>query len=501
MKKSRGRGIILSYGFIFCNMICGLFLSSFLLRQLGDTEYGLYQTISAFATYLVMLEFGTGTVMCRNIAVCRNSEDKDRLKNNISTIWYLTVFLSLVIVAVSAVFYINIGNIYANTMTAGQIASGKNVFIVITAFLVFSFYTQTANGILMGFEDYTFSQVMKLVKLISRTALLVALILFKPYAILIALVDAGIGLIVLVVTLIHCIKNYGVRFRLRDFDKKILWDSAPLCLALVIQSFVNQANNSVDKFLIGIMMSIESVAVYSVAQYIYQVFSSVTTTPISMYLPKVAKDITSGYEGKQLTDSLVQPCRLVVLLGGMIVGGFFAVGKQFIMLVYGTDKQEAWLYALIIMIPMFINMSNGILINVLDVLKKRLMRSCVLFFTTVLNIVLSILLMKAWGMIGAVIATAVSTFIGQILVMNIYYAKKINIKVMYLFGRIYSGILPIIIIASVASYFVAKFISNNTLSMLTGGALFLFVTLICCMIFGFNDYEKNLVKRLLKIKK
>ena len=39
------------------NMITGLVLSSFLLRALGDTEYGLYQTIASFATDLVLREF------------------------------------------------------------------------------------------------------------------------------------------------------------------------------------------------------------------------------------------------------------------------------------------------------------------------------------------------------------------------------------------------------------------------------------------------------------
>lgn len=221
---------------------------------------------------------------------------------------------------------------------------------------------------------------------------------------------------------------------------------------------------------------------------------------LQRHIYKIAKDITRGYEGKQLTDSLVQPCRLVVLLGGMILGGFFAVGKQFIELVYGADKIEAWLFALIIMVPMFINMSNGILINVLDVLKKRLMRSYVLFFTTVINIVLSILLLKVYGMIGAVIATAISTLIGQILIMNIYYAKKINIKVLYLFGRIYSGVLPIIIASSIISYFVAKLFNITIVSLFAGGLLFIALTLTGCLIFGFNEYEKNLFRRFLRIK-
>lgn len=60
MKSSRGVGISISYINTALNMICGLFLSSFLLRHLGDNEYGLYQTVAAFATYLVLLEFGAG---------------------------------------------------------------------------------------------------------------------------------------------------------------------------------------------------------------------------------------------------------------------------------------------------------------------------------------------------------------------------------------------------------------------------------------------------------
>ena len=72
---NRKAGIILSYTNTLLNMAVGLFLSAFLLRMLGDSEYGMYQTMSSFATYLVLLEFGTGTVMARNLSVCRSKEN------------------------------------------------------------------------------------------------------------------------------------------------------------------------------------------------------------------------------------------------------------------------------------------------------------------------------------------------------------------------------------------------------------------------------------------
>ena len=102
--------------------------------------------------------------------------------------------------------------------------------------------------------------------------------------------------------------------------------------------------------------------------------------------------------------------------------GFFAIGRQFICLVYGSSKQEAWIYALIIIVPMFINMTNGILVNVLNVTNKRLARSLILIGTTALNIVLTWFFIDWIGIIGAVIATAISTLLGQVILMNIYYS-------------------------------------------------------------------------------
>ena len=86
--QKRSVGIAISYMDKVINMVCGLFLSSFLLRSLGDTEYGIYKSISSFVNYLVLLEFGTGTVMARNISLCKGKgASQEEIDKNVSTIW------------------------------------------------------------------------------------------------------------------------------------------------------------------------------------------------------------------------------------------------------------------------------------------------------------------------------------------------------------------------------------------------------------------------------
>ena len=148
MIRKRSVGITISYINMVVNMITGLVLSSFLLRTLGDTEYGLYQTIASFSTYLVLLEFGTGTVMTRNVSVCLNNTEpekrQEQVNRNYSTIWIISLVLSVVIIAVSFVFYLNLGNIYANSMNASQIKYGKNIFLFLIVYIIVNVYDDTA---------------------------------------------------------------------------------------------------------------------------------------------------------------------------------------------------------------------------------------------------------------------------------------------------------------------------------------------------------------------
>lgn len=506
--KKRGIGIVLSYANTALNMITGLVLSSFLLRVLGDTEYGLYQTVSSFSTYLVLLEFGTGTVMTRNISVCLNSakseKRQDAVNRNYSTIWFISLIISLVMIIVGLVFYSCMGIIYAKTMTVEQIGYGKTIFLILLAFIVSNYLTQNINGMLLAHEEYAFEKIVFLVKLILRTLLLIGVIYFFRYSILIAVIDLGLSVAALIVTFVYCRKKYHIKVSLRYFDKSVFIMSIPMCLALMLQAVTNQANSNVDKFVIGVMMSMESVALYSIVQYVFTMFSSVATIPVSMFLPEVSRNMSKKLSPEEFTDTLVYPCRLTTIICGTILFGFFAVGKQFIALFYGADKTDAWVYALIILVPMFVNMTDAVIINVLDVANKRLVRSLALLGTTIANIILTVLLIGQLGIIGAVLATAVSLVVGNIIVMNVYYYKTFKIRILYLYKEAYKGVLPIQIVSALIAYFSALWIDNTLLSFLTGGLVFVVLSFSMMALFGLKVNEKErlagLIRKVIKRK-
>lgn len=488
--------MVLSYTQSILNMVVGLFMSSFVLRQLGDTEYGVYQTITAFANYLILLEFGTGTVMTRNIAACRAGESSQlSIQKNISTIWSVTSGLACAILAVSVVFYCSIGAVYKNSLNNAQILLSRQMFVFITIQLVSTYLSQTLNGIMLGFEHYTYASTVSIIRIITRTTAIVLLLINIKSALLITVVDATLALVQMLITYVYCCKKNKVKINYLNFDKAILKSSLPMCIALLLQTIINQANNMIGKFTLGVMMTPEDVTLYSVALYVFSMFSAMVTIPVSLYTPQVTKNVVSGVEGLPLTKTLVQPSRLIVVIGGSILFGFIAAGRPFIALVYGRKYLSAWMMAVILMVPMFVNMTNSLSINVLDAKNKRLARSLILMVTTAINIGLTIVLIIKIGIIGAAIATGASMIL-QVIVINIYYSRVINIKVYYLYRHAYKGILLFQLFGAGAGWIVSNIIDNLLVSLLASGGVYVFVAFGGFLIFGKNDRELSAFNKM-----
>lgn len=490
--KSRKTGIILSYIYFVINVILSIVISAFIIRKVGKTYYGVYQSMTAFISYLVLLEFGTSALMTRNISLLKKDGSDDQLINkNISTIWSLTLFLSGLIIAFAFVFFLSIDFIYSGSFSEAQIILGKKLFVIASANLIFTFLTNTLDGLILAYENYTFCNIIKIGKLLLRSVLLVILLTIKSDIFFVAIIDAVLGLIGFVITLLFCIFKIKFVFRFKYFDKKILVSCLPLAFAMLLQTIVNTANGIVDKFLISIMMKPEDVTLYSISMTIFNMYSTIATLPVTMFMPAIAADIKRGIGKNELTDRLVPACRLNVVVTGLVGLGFFVVGKQFISIIYGKEYIEAWFYAMLIILPMFFNMTNAVIINVLDIYNKRHVRSIILLITTALNILITIFGIKYLGMIGAALGTAVSLIL-QTIILNIYYNNNIKIGIPYLFKRSYSGIISSLFFAAFAAYSIQNKINNVIASFFIGGLSFLisFIILFFSSTSNFAERQK-----------
>lgn len=497
MKSGRSKGLTLSYLYLVLNTVIGIFMSAFIIRTVGQTDYGVYQSMTAFMSYLILLEFGMGSIMTRNISLCKKdgSEEKN-IRKSTSTIWTVTLILGVAISVAAIVFWSVIDSVYAESLTPEQIVFGKKIFLFAAGTLIFGFITQPLNGFLIGYENYVFGKLIDTVKLVLRTGLLIVLLQWQQNVFLVVIVDFILSITCFVITFLYCVIKFHAKLIPKYFDRTVFRQMLPLAFAMMLQTIVNTANTSVDRFLISIMMTPENVSVYSVSMSMFSMFSSIATLPVTMFMPAIAKSIKAGLAGRELTETLVRPCRLNVLISGAVAFGFLCVGRPFVEIVFGDSYSASWLYAVIIMLPMFVNMTNAAAMNVLDVMRKRHVRSLILLGTTTINIILTIFAIKYIGMVGAAAATGLALILQTVLV-NFYYSKKIGLSIGYLFKQSYEGLLIPYIAAACISLVVTSFLPNKYLQLFIGGIIFVAIFAVQYLTFGASSSEKAAIKKVL----
>ena len=116
----------------------------------------------------------------------------------------------------------------------------------------------------------------------------------------------------------------------------------------------------------------------------------------------------------------------------------------------------------------------------------------------ILNIIISILLIRRWGECGAAMGTCIAWLVGSGLVMNWFYAKYVCLDVSRFWKEIFfmsRGCIPLVIIAILLQ----KYINNCVLYMyflLIMAFTFMYVFLM--YFWGLRQEERQLMSSYLK---
>ena len=116
-----------------------------------------------------------------------------------------------------------------------------------------------------------------------------------------------------------------------------------------------------------------------------------------------------------------------------------------------------------------------------------------------LNILLTVVLIKWQPLIGATIGTFISLVLGDVVVMNVIFRKKLKMNLGYYYKGLTKGILPCIAVATAVGFVARHFLKNGGwISLLLEVAIICLVYAVCILMFGMNTYEKNMVLSVLK---
>ncbi|MFE4814813.1 lipopolysaccharide biosynthesis protein, partial [Peribacillus simplex] len=296
----------------------------------------------------------------------------------------------------------------------------------------------------------------------------------------------------------YCYKHLNIKFYFGKIDYQLLREIIGYSFFIFLGIIVDQINWNTGQIILGIYSGTAAVAVFAIAIQFIRLYLQFSTSISGLFLPRVTMMIANKVSNQELTNMMIKFGRVQYIVMLYIVSGFILFGSPFISLWAGTNYTDAYYMVLLIMIPITIPLIQNIGLTILQAKNLQGFRSIVLIMIAIINVIISIKLTKSYAGIGVAIGTGSSYIIGNAIVMNIYYHRKIGINIPLFWKNILLMSVPGVISLGVGYGLNLMIVQDSVLFLGYKMVLFSLVYYITMWFFGFNSYEKGMFMSILK---
>lgn len=493
-------GAALSYISMSFGYVISLIYTPIMLRLLGQSEYGLYNLVISVVSYLGLLSFGFGSAYMRYYSRYKvNNEQENIAKLNGM---FLIVFSVIGIITVIAgmVLVINTDLILGEKLTVNELHTAKILMAIMVVNIALSFPGTVFNSHITANEEYIFQKLLQMIKVVVNPFIILPVLLMGYKSIGMVVVTTALNVLVEIANAVFCFKKLKIKFLFRKFDFYLMREMTVFSSYIFLNMIINQINWNLDKFILGRFRGTIAVAVYGLAAQLNIYYLSLSTAISSVFIPRVNRIVSVSNDEKELTNLFTRVGRVQFMILALILTGLITFGQPFIYMWAGAKYTKTYAIALLLIIPVTIPLIQNLGIEIQKAKNMHKFRSWVYFFIAVANVVISIPLAKVYGGVGAAVGTAISLLIGNGLIMNWYYHKKVGLDMKYFWSEIFKFrkalILPILI-GVLMMVFVELY---NIMIFLICGIIYVIVFCASMWFLGMNQFEKDLIgKPLMKL--
>ena len=489
-------GAILNYVIIGLNTLVGLAYTPYMLRCLGQNEYGLYSLVASIIAYLTLLDFGFGNAIVRYTA-------KFRAEGKLREQWemfgmFLIVYSIIGIIALlgGLGLYANVDALFDKTMTLSELSQARTMMLLLTFNLAITFPLSIFGSIITAYENFIFQRVITILRIIISTIVLLLVLAVGFKAVALVVVQTVFNVLTLVINLLYCIYRLRIKISFGRFNCPFLKEISIYSFWIFLNGIMDKIYWGTGQFVLGAVSGTVAVAVFSVAITLEHMYMQFSTSINSVLLPKLTSMVARNQSDKEISDLFIRTGRLQCIVMALILSGFIVFGKYFIELWAGQDYAVSYIITLIFFVALFIPLIQNTGITILQARNQMKFRSILYLVISLVSLAFQIILSKSMGAVGCAIAIGGALILGQGIVMNVYYSIKQHLDIRDFWIQTIRMLLgPIILTALgiISSHYIDYSIPST---LIAGIICFLILYSTIVWFYSMNQYERNLIQSI-----
>ena len=408
------------------SMALNFFVAPFVVRHLGNEQYGVWTIVLSLTGYLGLLDLGVRGAVTRYTAQYHAQGNHNRTNETTSAAmatFLLTSFVALMVAAILAVFVVQRLKIPQESVLAARV-----VLLVTGANICVSLVNGVYGGVLVGLQRFDLTNGVE----IANSAL-------RALAIVVAL-HSGLGIITLAfIQLLFTVTRFAANYRLahRYYPelrvRPLQADRVNLksVFSFSFFTFLMQISASLiyasDNIVIASYLPAASVTFYAIGGNLVE-YARAVVAGVSQAVSPLASSLQARNDVAGLRRLVLRSSQLGTMVAAPIAATFVSRGGHFIGLWMGqqysnTSGKVVALLAVTLLFSAGNTPTGGIMLG----LGKHKPIVPALLVEGICNLALSIILLKRMDVLGVALGTLIPSVTASLLFWPWYAKRTMNI--------------------------------------------------------------------------
>ena len=495
-------GAALNYVVILLNIAVGLLYTPYMLRMMGQSEYGLYSLVASVIGYLTVLDLGLGNAVVRYTAKYRAEGKTKEQYEMFGMFFVLYTIISLVALIGGIGLYLNVDAMFGSTMTDVELSKARIMMLILVFNLAFTSPMSIFGSIMTAYERFIFPKAINLIRTLLNTAIMIALLEMGYKAIAMVVLQTVFNVATLIINFLYCKYKLKIKIMFARFQWGFLREVAIYSFWIFLNVIMDKIYWSTGQFILGIVAGTVAISVFAVAIQFQAMYMQFSTAISGVFLPKVTGMVTLRNSNKEISDLFIKTGRIQNIIMAMILFGFLTFGRPFVNLWAGPEYSDAYIITCLFFISLYIPLIQNLGITILQARNQMKFRSLLYIVIASVALVLQYFFAKLWGGIGCAFAIAGALFVGQGIIMNVYYRIKQGLDIRRFWVEITKMNLAPAILSILSFIVMQKYAIDNWLTLAVCICLYAFIYIVVLYKLSMNEYERTLfvepIKKILK---
>lgn len=406
--------------------VIGFVISPFVVHSLGPEQYGLWVLALSITSQLIVLDFGIGYALTREVARCKSSKNFGRLSEILPSALVLLIGTSAIGLCLLIPIYffgpsiLNITEINQDLFRATLIILGIDIITEILS--------ARYHGVLSGLERYDIVNGLNIGRLILN-ALLLVLVLNHGGGII------GVACTVVIVRLLHRVAIIicslrilpEVKSSVQKVGRKALIDLISFGFWSTIIVLGARFIFQLDTIVVGGFLGTAAVTLYAIPLILIEQFRAFTQGGAAILFPRLSA--LSGPLESDLCKTLLLKWAFYGELVAIAIGvPFILTGGDFIALWMGTEFRASSTVLTILTIPYFFCVPALGFVNLAYAVGQHSLYAKLYIVEGILNLAVSICLVTSIGMIGVALGTLIPSILISGVIIPACIAKRCGLS-------------------------------------------------------------------------